>query len=95
MNKLYKSIYILQIKDQYELEMSKFTHSYYHKKLPISNLLINITTMSLDQFLKKQTFSSKNELTVYAIFMLLLEQKFGITFHLKPNCYLNSPSIKQ
>ena len=38
MNKLYKSMNIglLQIKDipVYELEMSKFMHSYYHKKLP-------------------------------------------------------------
>ena len=34
MNKLYKSMNILQIKDIYELEMSKFMHSFYHKQLP-------------------------------------------------------------
>ena len=34
MNSLYKSMCILKIRDVHELEMVKFMHSYYHKKLP-------------------------------------------------------------
>ena len=62
MNKLYKSMNILQIKDIFELKMSKFMHSFYHKKLSevfdnyISKLLTNITAMSLDQYLRKIIF---------------------------------------
>ena len=31
---MYKSIKILQIQDIYELQMAKFKHSFYHKRLP-------------------------------------------------------------
>ena len=34
MSLLYKSMKILKAKDIYELEIAKFMHSYYHRKLP-------------------------------------------------------------